>query len=436
MMDNNNQWKDLLKESVKYPDGLSNVEERLENRIKKGKRKGKGIISSITAAAAAVVFILLVNYSPAFADTIAEIPVLGQIADFVRFDKSLSKAIQNDYVQEVGLVALDGDRRLLLPYVIADEKNLVLFFQLPEELEQGSDEWVSVRTTSMKNADTGEKVDGYAYSTGNLSPEGKEENFGFIKQDYQFVEKTVPKAIDLEVELKSGDSVVGTFGFNLELEEFSEPKVHAITENHTISGQSLLVEDISVYPAGTEVNVRFSEENSAIIKGLELLLIQSNGEVLQDPYDGISATYDDTWMRVFIESNYFDAPEKQELHIRGVRLLDKDELFITVDMDSKTMTPAIKGTELTEVIQEGDHASLVFTSHLEDEILFSMFATEYSDEEGNHYELDGVGTGSDENTMKTYITVKYPDSGKIILERQSAPMTYLEKPVIIPLPAQ
>lgn len=68
--------------------------------------------------------------------------------------------------------------------------------------------------------------------------------------------------------------------------------------------------------------------------------------------------------------------------------------------------------------------------------MFSMFATEYSDEEGNHYELDGVGTGSDENTMKTYITVKYPDSGKIILERQSAPMTYLEKPVIIPLPAQ
>lgn len=40
MMDNNNQWKDLLKESVKYPDGLSNVEERLENRINKGKRKG------------------------------------------------------------------------------------------------------------------------------------------------------------------------------------------------------------------------------------------------------------------------------------------------------------------------------------------------------------------------------------------------------------
>ena len=55
MMDNNNHWKDILKECVKYPDGLSNVEERLENRIKKGKRKGKGIISSITAAAAAVV---------------------------------------------------------------------------------------------------------------------------------------------------------------------------------------------------------------------------------------------------------------------------------------------------------------------------------------------------------------------------------------------
>jgi hypothetical protein len=81
---------------------------------------------------------------------------------------------------------------------------------------------------------------------------------------------------------------------------------------------------MKVYPTGTEVNFRFAKQNTAWIKGLYLAVAQG-GEVTLKGNNGISSTQDDEngWMRVFIESNYFDNPSEQELLIQGIRLLDK-----------------------------------------------------------------------------------------------------------------
>ncbi|HCS11073.1 MAG TPA: DUF4179 domain-containing protein, partial [Clostridiales bacterium] len=67
---------------------------------------------------------------------------------------------------------------------------------------------------------------------------------------------------------------------------------------------------------------------------------------------------------VFVESNYFDTPQKQELFIKAIRLLDKDEEFITVDIDNKTITPNIEGMELKQVIKKDDNATLIFSTQI------------------------------------------------------------------------
>ena len=90
-MDNNKKWDELINESFKYPNNLDGVEARFNNRIMKEKRKKKTIMSSISAITASIIFILLINISPAFADAVAELPVIGKLAEYVRFDKSLSK---------------------------------------------------------------------------------------------------------------------------------------------------------------------------------------------------------------------------------------------------------------------------------------------------------------------------------------------------------
>lgn len=437
-MDNNEKFKNLIDESFKYPVELSQANERFEKRILKENRKKKTILSSAAVLTASLLFVVLININPSFANAVADIPVIGKLADYLKFDKSLSKAIENEYVQEVNLVSFDGEKQLNLPYLIADEKNLVLFFQISEELKQKSDESVNIYLKDMKNPETGEKIEGYFYSIGDLSLEGRQENFGFMKHHYQFVDISVPKSIDMKFELKLENATIGIFDFNVELEDFAEPKVYEIHEKHTIFDQDIEVEKMTVYPTGTEVDIKFSGENSAIIKGLELMIKQDedDGESIDYNLNKMAATYNDKWMRVFIESNYFDKAKKQDLLITGITLLDKNEEFVTVDIDNKTIRPEIEGTELEQVVKEGDKASLVFSSPLVNDVLYSMFAMEYKDEDGNIYELDSIGTGSESRKMKTFITVKYPDSGKIILQRDLTPTLYLDKPIKIELPRE
>lgn len=454
-MTDNEKWSDLINESFKYPKSLDNVEDRFSKRIKKEKRNKRAFISSLSAIAASLIFVLLVNTSTAFANVVAELPVIGKLAEYVKFDKSLSMAIENEYVQELNLVAWDEEKRLLLPYVIADEKNLVLFFQLPDEFKQESTQWVNIFLNSMEDSTTGEKVEGYSYSTSGLSAKSREQNHGFIMHEYHFSEGTLPKSIDIEVEMKIENILgeeepvelskydnyftpipylenAGTYSFHIELDEFQEPKIYHINETHTVMGQKIIVESMLVYPTGTEVNFSFPNENTAWIKGIELEVLQDE-VVVYKGNNGISSTNDleNKKMSVFIESNYFDKPKKQELFIKAVRLLDKNEEYITVDIDSKIITPQIKGTELKQVIKNNGTATLVFSTKIENDDNHGMFEYEYRDTNGNTYNLNGEGTSSSDQQMETIITVKYPKGGKVILKRTLTPKVYLENPISI-----
>lgn len=454
MKDNKDMLNSLIEESYNYPDNLKSTEERFEKRIKKERRHKKTFISSLSAVAASLMFVLLVNTSTAFANVVAELPVIGKLAEYVKFDKSLSLAIENEYVQEVNLVDWDGDNSLLLPYLIADEKNLVLFFQLPNSFNQESNQWVNIFLNSMRDSTTGEKIEEeFGYSTSGLSLEARDENHGFIMQEYHFPNGGVPKSIDITVDIKieniiSSEQNVestsyddyetpnlenkGTFNFHIELDEFEEPKVYGINETHTVIGQKIIIESMVVYPTGTEVNFSFPDENTAWIKSLELEVLQDSNTYFKGN-NGISSMNDaeNKKMRVFIESNYFNKPNKQELLIKAVRLLNKDEEYITVDIDNKTITPKIKGTDLKQVNKNNGTVNLVFSTDIEKDDNHSMFEHEYKDTSGNVYKLNGEGSSSVDQQMETFITVKYPNDGKVILKRTFTPKVYLDKPISI-----
>lgn len=454
-------WEALLAEAHAEPEGLAGLEERLESRIKlnkREKRRKRAIYSSLSTVAAALVFIFLVNTNAAFAHTLSRLPVIGQLVEYIQFDKSLSKAIDNQYIQEVDLTAWDGDKRLGLPYLLADAKNLVLFFQLPAEFELAANEWAHIYLKEMRDGRTGEKLEGFAYATSSLSPKGREENHGFVMQRYHFSEGGLPEQISFEVLLeletlppeKREASVgefaeeayehqmkeIGTFTFEVKLEKFAEPIVAEFHKQLSIRGQSVTLEEMRVYPTGTEVTFAFADENTAWVRGLELT-VEEEGESVLKGSPGISAQYKEDYsgMTVFIESDYFDKPKEQVLQIRGVRLLDKEEEFITVDLEKQTITPAIEGMELKEVSKGEGRANLVFATKVMGGEAFGAFAFDYKDEEGNTYTLKNMGFSSImDSWMETRITVDYPKSGRIILQRVLTPQLIQEEPIRIPLP--
>ena len=373
----------------------------------------------------------------------------------MKFDRSLSKAIDNEYVQEVNLVDWDDDNRLLLPYVIADEKNLVLFFQIPEDFEQEKNQWINISLKNMKDSGTGEKIEGYSYTTSGLSLEAREENYGFIMQNYHFTEGKLPKMIDIEVEVlienfhtpeetvistepynyTSNSSLdnIGTFNFHIELEDFVDPIIYEINENHTVFGQNIVVEDMKVYPTGTEVSFSFPIENSSLIKELELEVILGDNDIVKGKINGLSATYNNESMFVFIESNYFGKAKEQELLIKGGRILDKSEEYITVDLDNETINPNIEGIELKQVIRESDNVTLVFSTQVTDDDNFGVFNHDYKDTDGNIYSFDSEETTSYNSQMETRIKIKYQKNGKVILQRSLTPKILLEEPIRIKL---
>ncbi|MEL1134830.1 DUF4179 domain-containing protein [Desulfitobacterium sp. THU1] len=456
--DEGQEWQGFVEEAYLEPKGLGSVEDRLEKKIGIAKRKKRAIYSFFSTAVAALLLIFLVNANSAFAHTMSNIPVIGQLIEYIQFDKSLSQAIENEYIQEVALTAWDGEEQLSLPYVLADEKNMVLFFQLPKDFGLADNEWANISLKDMKDESNGNKVDGFSYSTASLSREGIAQNHGFIMQQYHFAEGKVPESISLDVLLEieilpNEEKVVqvgefeedvhernmkemGTFTFEVKFEELAKPMVYEFHEDLSIYGQTITLEEMRVYPTGTEVFFTFADKNPAWIKGMNLA-IEEDREIVLKGSHGISAMHkeDQSGMSVFIESDYFKKPKEQELLIRGLRLLDKEEESITVDMEKKTITPAIEGMELKEVIKGEGKANLVFATKVREDDGFGVFSFEYRDEEGNTYALKSEGTSSPRDSwMETRITVEYPENGRIILQRTLTPMLTLEEPIRIELP--
>lgn len=450
----------LIEESFEYPESLLHVEHRLEMRILKEKRKKRTFVSFLCSVAASVLFIVLVNTSTVFAGIVADIPLIGSIAEYVKFDKSLKSAIENDYIQQTGLVAYDGSEKLLLPYVIADEKNLVLFFKLPDDFELTEGQWAGISLISMVNASSGAKIEGFGYSSSNISMEENKSN-GLIMQHYNFSEGLLPGSIKINVALlretyqdqgyEKASNVdefsaledekyplteeVGNFSFNIEFNEFAKPIVYEFNQEHIIMGQKITLKEMKVYPTGMEVSFDFSEENSAWIKGLDLAVEKSGNETYSGR-SGITSTYDETnnHMKVYIQSDYFAEPKEQTLVIKGIRLLEKDEEFITIDLEKGTFLPEIEGMHLSKVSKRDHKADLTFSTNISDNDRFSLFASKYTDSEGNPYEFKSEGSSGNDLVMETILTVEYPESGVVILQRSLTPKIFLKEPIKVLLP--
>ena len=455
MRDKKENWDVLIEESAAYPEELDSMENRLQKRIGKDRRRARALSGSLSSVAMLMLFTFFVNTSTVFADSMANIPILSQLARFVRFDRSLSEAIENEYVQEVGLTAWDGERSLMIPYVIADERNLVVFYQLPEDFELAEDEIVSVTNKSMTLMDGGRmRMVEVPYASSILTSKQKDRENGYLIQRYRFSGGKLPRSLELEVELDvipmdqvgEGETVVrqvgegdirkaGTFAFKLEFDEFAEPVVYEINEPYTIDGQAFTLKEVSVYPTGTEVSFEVPKSNPAWIRDLDLT-IEQDGKVIRNTSGPITSTGEDgEWFKIHIDSNYFEKPREQTLVIRGIRLLPINDQFITVDLNKKVITEPIMGMELTEVVRKDGMAELTFMTEIEkNEEPYRTFAIYMNG--GTVTLLDGDKVSVKDSKMKTVITVEDLPGGLVRIQRIKGSMRMLEEPIRIELPAR
>ena len=95
---------------------------------KKRKRTTKMIVRPVAGLAACfAVFVLLVNFCAPVAYACSQIPVLRELAAAVTFSRSLTDAVENEYVQTMDLSQTQNDITAEVAYLIVDQKQVNVF---------------------------------------------------------------------------------------------------------------------------------------------------------------------------------------------------------------------------------------------------------------------------------------------------------------------
>ena len=84
-------------------------------------------------AACFAAFVLLVNYCVPVAYACSKVPVLRELAEAVTFSRSLTDAVENEYVQPMELSQTENGITAEIAYLIVDQKQVNVFYRLDSE---------------------------------------------------------------------------------------------------------------------------------------------------------------------------------------------------------------------------------------------------------------------------------------------------------------
>lgn len=282
-------------------------------------------------AACFALFVLLVNVSAPVAKACANVPIVRQLAEAVTFSRSLSDAVENDFVQQVDMVQEDGGVTAKIEYFIVDAKQVNIFYRLESE------EYKAMYTMPKALHKDGGKEEPCTLRTPiNDVPN---EELRLITLDYYDAE--VPDSVLLEIVTYQGqknhqgeEDLIAKFTFLLEFDSknLAQAIVYPVNETVVLDGQRITVTDIEVYPTHLRVNTVGAAENTAWLKGLDFFIETEKGR-FETSAGGIIATGTKEGHYSFrADSFYFYEAKQIRLIITGARWLSKDMEQVKIDL--------------------------------------------------------------------------------------------------------
>ena len=315
------EYQEFMKELNRVPAELDGTLERATRR----KRKRSAVTRSIVGLAASfAVFVLLVNGSETIAYACSQIPILRELAQAVTFSKSLSKAVENEYVQEMNLTQTDGDVTAEIEYLIVDRKSVYIFYKLHSDVHE-----VMNARKNVLSADGSEELEvawvdpNFGLSSGELT---------YLRLEF---EESVPDTMRLELNVFAGEIVeesnsIAHFNFFLEFDpEFtSTGEMIELNQAVEIEGQKIIIESIEIYPTQMCINVTQPAENTAWLESLNFYILIEDDQSFAQGSDGVMAygrMEDDNYVSYIAESIYFYNANEIKMVITGAKWLDKNQ---------------------------------------------------------------------------------------------------------------
>lgn len=397
-MNRKEEFDQLLGQLEQVPDGLEGTLERAIKRQTKRKRLERLGGSFVVCFS---VFVLLVNFCMPVAYACSQVPVLRELAQAVTFSRSLSDAVENQYVQPISLRQTDQGVTASIEYLIVDQKQVNVFYRLDSDAYEGLSADVSVYLADGRYAPAVVGSNGFETETGVLR-----------SYTVDFIDEDVPECLLLELSIRPvGATVVDApvgesdsrenseyltklkFQLNFDPAFTASGKLYPINQTVELDGQTVTITDMEVYPTHLRINLEPEESNTAWLTDLDFYIETDWGMKFDPVANGITATgSEDTRDMVSFrtDSTWFYEAKHLKLVITGATWLRKDMERVRVDLETGECGPLPEGVNFYEAnhAEKGWEVSFRGT-YRQSGHMHQLFGMEYFNGAGECFHISG-----------------------------------------------
>lgn len=364
------KWKEEIEKAVVPQDELEGaIRQGLQRaqqaeKVKKRPVVKRGVWTAIVAAVLFLALVTSVRVSTTFAGAVASLPGMEGLVELIRYDKGIASAIDNDDFQRLHLSAEKDGVTLTLEGVIADEKEMVLFYTVKGEK---SDEILFMNGTPglMNNNGKNVAVDVLAGATLDERKSTERAAYKSVRIDNAIDETTFTLKATMESKLRSIDYEI-PFSLGKKIKPVEKYPINqtVVIEKQEITFQYVEMSTLRVgihfqiNPFNTKEILSFDDFKVVDKKGKKWTSTNENGIGYGIRSDGENKV-------MYLPINYFDQPKELYMEFTKLQALDKDETYVLVDMDKQIILEQPSDGRFKEVGIWGNHLRFVFDSGTE-----------------------------------------------------------------------
>jgi hypothetical protein len=409
MRENNGQeWPQLeaMKEHIEQLSIPSDINEVIRNGMRLGRERRRRRMltrmASYTACLLLLVMVASVRFSPAVAAYVGDIPGLRSLVQLINYDKGIQLALENDFMQPVGLSDEHDGIELTIDGVLADESRVIVFYTLNNK--DGRKRVINLQNVKLvNNRDTSISQGSSDFNEDWVSKQGT--------IDFNLREGAgIPDTLDLEIKVGKDYKTVANgpvwkFVIPINKVKFEGlKKTYDINQTVTVEGQGITFGTMTVYPTRIGLEVAFDPANTKKLFYFDDIRIEDEqGEIFGTINNGVSASIiSENRLVLYFQSNYFRKPDRLYLRANSIRALDKNKLEVQVDLNRKELLSRpddrLTFDDIGTSLEDGQKV-LVFhlknDDPLDKNFQFNLFDSKYKDASGQSFVSNMTGSYTD-----------------------------------------
>lgn len=451
-----------LEQSVPGDDGaLARAKKRLRRRNRR-LRRAAGSVCAVFA-----LFVVLVNFSMPVAYACSKVPGLRELAAAVTFSRSLTDAVNNEYVQPIALKQTQNGITATVEHLIVDQKQVNVFFRLTGE------GYEMLEAEPEFRLESGEHIGSCGYGPNDYDvPEGQLQSVtlelmgegdlpGKLLLKLNVFERYPAHTAPLEPVVDAKDSMfqdhdyeepdwLAQFEFLIEFDPTftARAKIYPIGQTVELEGKQVTLDRMEVYPTHLRLVVNDDHpENEAWLQRLYFHIESDWGMKFEVERNG-TVFFGNANDRIFTyraDSTYFYKADHLRVVITAAEWLNKDMETVYVNLVTGETGPlpedvAFMGAEKREggwlVSFKGKQRKW---SSDADSIHHQLFSHGYLDAEGNEADIRSWTTSSfvelPEEERDTHFGESFPLVGyyddEVWLKPQYSHVWLAENPIIV-----